>query len=78
MLSILGRFGYGADHLKTILEPATANVVASRMAGNMAKFCMRDQHGTAEEVAANGAYWTAVRRLFELRVRQSDHFTRHV
>jgi len=69
-LAVMKRFGYGADRLPSVLEPASSEVVASRMAGNLARASMR-HGGPAEEVLENSCYWTAIRRLFDYRVQQN-------
>ncbi|KAJ1428013.1 hypothetical protein B484DRAFT_431389 [Ochromonadaceae sp. CCMP2298] len=67
-LAVMKRFGYGVDFLPTVLQPASAPMVASRMAGNLARSSMRNG-GPVEEVLDDSSYWTAVRRLFDQRVK---------
>jgi hypothetical protein len=57
------------DFLPTVLQPATAGMICSRMAGNLARSSMR--LGPAQESLDNSLYWTAVRRLFDQRVKHS-------
>jgi hypothetical protein len=45
------------------------------MAGNLARRSMWEEGEVdAEEAAGNGTYWTAVKRLFEQRIKQSDRY----
>ena len=65
---MLRNINANADMLPQILEPATSEVVAARMARNLEMSA--DAGGALQK--ENGAFWMAVRRLFENRVNDKQ------
>jgi len=69
--------GKGADRLPDILRPASSDVVACRMASNLANASsggavLRLFAGVDPAQEEDAAFWTAVRRYFDEKIRRAS------
>lgn len=70
MISLLYSTGTGADRLPEILNPATSNVISSRMAANLANYSSGSIRERGEGREDDSAFWTAVRRFFDEKIKR--------